>query len=97
MKSSKDLISKDEVHRLAKPAQITHGKELADAGAVEFLEFTPTKVTAKVKAQSKNSQDRTTKLWVKNNKLAWHCTCTSDQKSFCRHLVATSIALARKS
>ncbi|HEU4985400.1 MAG TPA: hypothetical protein VFT58_07145, partial [Nitrososphaera sp.] len=57
--------------------------------------FEPDRIEAKVKAPG--SGTRSTSLEVKNGKLGWKCTCTSDPNLFCKHLVATALDAQRES
>jgi uncharacterized Zn finger protein len=87
MPSVADLVGPSAIEKLAIPSNIRLGRELAAQGAVEFLEFGPLVVKAKVRI----NQTRTVELRSVRGKLAWKCTCRSRADMFCKHCVAVAL------
>jgi 8-oxo-dGTP diphosphatase len=85
-----DYVTEKHLRELAKPAQIKHGHELAEKGDITFGVFRPDHVEARLELLGSNT--RHTILELKDGKLDWRCTCTSNHDNFCRHLVATALA-----
>ncbi len=92
MSSVADLVEPSAIERLAIPSNIRLGRELAARGAVEFLEFGPLAVKAKVRI----NQTRTVELRSQKGKLAWRCTCSSHADVFCKHCVAVALVTWEK-
>jgi len=92
-----ELLSREQVEKLAKPAQVRNGEELAKAGMVELVEVNPQEVKARVKGLTPGASTRKTELVVKNGRLNWRCTCTKNPNNFCKYLVATALETWRKS
>jgi uncharacterized Zn finger protein len=91
MPSVADLVDPARLPELATPATLRLGREIAAAHAVEFLDFGPLVVRAKVGGAETNSQKRTTELRSVSGTLEWSCTC-SRKGRFCKHCVALAIA-----
>ena len=91
MPSVADLVDPDRLTDLATPATLRLGRELAAADAVEFLDFGPLLVRAKVGGSRTASQRRTTELRLDDGVLAWSCSC-SRKAMFCKHCVAVAFA-----
>ena len=89
-----DLVKDDDVRKLARKSDILAGHEIWKTGEVMFGAFRPEKIEAKVMAPSTGT--RSTLLELKNDRLTWKCTCTSDPKHFCKHLVATALEAQRE-
>jgi len=96
MPSVADLVEPDRLPDLATPANLRLGREIAAAGAVEFLDFGPLLVRGKVGGPATNSQTRTTELRSVGAQLEWVCTCSSDTALFCKHCVALAMATWNK-
>ena len=90
-----DLTRDDDVRQLAQKSDILAGHEIWKTGEVVLTVFEPDRIEAKVSAPNTNS--RHTRLEIKDGKLAWKCTCTSDPKYFCKHLAATALDAQRES
>ena len=91
MPSVADLVEPHLLSDLATPSALRLGREIAAADAVEFVEFGPLLVRAKVGGPLTTSQRRTTELRSDDGVLAWTCTC-SRRSMFCKHCVALAIA-----
>jgi 8-oxo-dGTP diphosphatase len=89
-----DVTRDDDVRQLATKSDILAGHEIAKHGQVTFSAFEPENIDAMVKAPTTGG--RSAHLELKNGKLSWKCTCTSDPKHFCKHLVATALEVQRK-
>jgi uncharacterized Zn finger protein len=92
MPSVADLVEPSAIEKLAIPSNIRLGRELAAQGAVEFLEFGPLIVKAKVRI----NQTRTVELRSSRGKLVWKCTCRSHADVFCKHSVAVALKTREK-
>lgn len=90
-----DVTRDDDVRRLARRSDILAGHEIWKTGEVILNVFEPGRVEAKVEAPNTNT--RSTKLKIKDGGLVWKCTCTSDPKLFCKHLVVTALDVQRES
>ena len=82
MPSVADLVEPDRLPDLATPANLRLGREIAAAGAIEFLDFGPMLVRGKVGGPAINSQTRTTELRSVGGQLQWVCTCSSEPPCF---------------
>jgi 8-oxo-dGTP diphosphatase len=89
-----DITRDDDVRQLATKSDILAGHEIVKQGEVAFGAFRPDKIEATVKAPITGT--RSTLFELKNDTLTWKCTCTSDPKHFCKHLVATALEAQRK-
>lgn len=89
-----DVVRDDDIRRLARQSAILAGHDIWKQGTVLFGAFRPEKIEAKVKAPGTGT--RSTRLEIKNGKLQYKCTCTSDPKLFCKHLVATALEAQRE-
>lgn len=89
-----DLTKDDAVRVIATPANIRLGHNIAANGDVAFGEFRPERVEALV--SELDHQNRRTTISVTDGVLRWSCTCTSDSKLFCKHLVATALAVQKE-
>ncbi len=87
MHSVADLVEEQLLAKLATPANLRLGKEIAANDRVEIVEFSPVKVVAKVKGEN----TRTVHMNSTKTGLVWECTCTKNEKLFCKHCVATAI------
>ncbi len=90
-----DLTRDDAVRQLARKSDILAGHEIWKTGEAVLNVFEPERVEAKVSAPNTNS--RRTRLEIKDGKLSWKCTCTSDPKVFCKHLVCTALEVQKQS
>ena len=89
-----DLVKDDDVRRLARKSDILAGHEIWKTGGVLFGAFRAERIEATVK--SPRITTRRTLLEFRDGRLSWRCTCTSDPKLFCKHLVATALAVQRE-
>lgn len=91
MPSVVDLIDPRRLPDVATPATLRLGREIVMADAVEFVDFGPLLVRARVGGPKATSQRRTTELRSDDGVLAWSCTC-SRKAMFCKHCAALAIA-----
>ena len=85
-----DMVKDDDVRQLAHKSDILAGHEIWKADQTGLGAVRPDElIEAVVKAP--NIQTRHTRFELTDGKLTWHCTCTSDPKLFCRHLVAAAL------
>lgn len=89
------MLTDNAVRQLARPADIRLGHEIVKNGLVAFTVFQPGKALEATVTQPGHITRRT-KFALQNGQLAWRCTCTSDTKHFCKHLVATALAAQAK-
>jgi 8-oxo-dGTP diphosphatase len=89
-----DVTKDSDVRRLARKSDILAGREIYKSGEVMLGTIQPDKVEAKVKVPGITT--RTTLLEIQNGKLRWKCTCTSDTKQFCEHLVAAVLQIQKE-
>lgn len=89
-----DAVKDDDVRQLARKADILAGHEIWKTGRVLFGTFRPEKIEATVSAP--NTTTRHTLLELKEEELSWRCTCTSNPKHFCKHVVATALEAQRE-
>ena len=94
MPSVADLISPEQIKKLAIPSNIRLGTVIAKEGIVEFIELSPTEVVAKV-IDPKGSSKRTVILKSTSNGLEYKCSCSNKLDWFCKHCVATSILIPK--
>ena len=86
MASITDYLEPSALEKIATPANLKHGRELAQNDAVEIIELGPLKVIAKVNS----GQRRTIEFQTTSEGFVWKCSCTSDRKLFCKHCVAAA-------
>jgi hypothetical protein len=72
MKSLIDFIDDESLKRLARPADLRLGREIASKGGVEIIETSPSRVVAHV--QPPGGQKRTTELTATEDGLKCRCT-----------------------
>jgi uncharacterized Zn finger protein len=83
-----DLVDDTLVRRLARPADLRSGREIAATGGVEFVKFGPLRVIARVTG----TQTQTVELLSVSSELEWSCSCLgTEQHSFCKHCVAAAL------
>jgi len=89
-----DVTKDSDVRRLARESDILAGREIYKSGEVMLGSIQPDRVEAKVRAPGITI--RTTLLEIQNGELRWKCTCTSDPKHFCKHLVAAALQIQKE-
>lgn len=89
-----DLTKDSDVRRLARKSDILAGREICKSGEVMLGTIRPDRVEAKVKAPGMNT--RSTLIELRDGKLRWKCTCASDPKHFCKHLVAAALQIQKE-
>ena len=95
MLSVVELSGPNELRRLATPANLRLGQEIIEQKGVTLIAVTPQHVTAKVGGvPAADGRSRLT-LKVGQSGLQWSCTCTKRGDLFCKHAVATALAMAR--
>jgi 8-oxo-dGTP diphosphatase len=95
MNSIIDLTKDDDIRKVAKPAAIRSGHEIFAKGEVAFGAFRPGELL-EATIKMPGMATRKTRFRIESSKLAWKCTCTSDPKNFCKHLVATALAAQKE-
>jgi uncharacterized Zn finger protein len=92
MKSVTDYLSAEAIKTLAIPSIYRLGAILARDGVLEFIEFNPLKVVAKISGLS-GSSGRTVEFKANNSGLEYKCTCTKKPDWFCKHCVAVGLMI----
>jgi uncharacterized Zn finger protein len=87
-----DLVPQAAIEALATPSNLRLGREIAVSGGVEFQEFGPLRVRAKVRG----GQRRSVELVYDRGELRWRCSCTKRAEPFCKHCVAAALATWEK-
>lgn len=83
-----DLIDDTLVGRLASPADLRRGREIAATGGVDFIKRGPLRVIARVGG----AQTRTVELISTPSGLEWSCSCLGTKRHvFCKHCVAAAL------
>lgn len=97
--TAKELITQDDLEKLAIPSNLRYGQAIYQRGGVEIIQSTDSKVEAWVggldgtMAEGGGSTRRVT-LSVRNEDLHWHCTGNpKDHMIFCKHCVALALAV----
>jgi hypothetical protein len=72
MEMLSQLLDDESLKRLARPADLRLGQEIAARGGVQITSLSPDKVTAKV--QPPGGQRRTTELFATEDGLKCRCT-----------------------
>ena len=93
MKAVADHVAPEGIRSLAAPSNIRLGREIAENGVVELVEFSPLAVVARVRPAG--GQRRTVELRSTEAGLACKCTCSS-RGLFCKHCVAAALAVREK-
>ncbi len=93
MASIHELLASKAVLELATLANARIGRELADRDEVQIVELDPRRVEARVGGGQ--TQRRRVELRAAADGLEWSCTCTTDPKLFCKHLVAAALTVNR--
>ena len=96
MPSVSDLVEPSTLTVRIAPANLRLGREIADRGDVELIEFGPLRVMARVGGTAASGQRRTVELVSTPNGLEWSCTCTRNRSLFCKHCVATVLIAWQK-
>lgn len=94
MASVIDLTKDSDVRELARGSDILAGREIYKTGEVVLGTFRPDRIEAKVRAPGINT--RSMVFEIQNGELKWKCTCTSDPKHFCKHLVAAALQIRKE-
>ncbi|HEV7719366.1 MAG TPA: hypothetical protein VGO70_10375 [Arsenicitalea sp.] len=96
MASVTDLVAPERMAAMATPANLRLGRSIAADNGVEFLEFGPLLVRARVGGTPDAGQRRTVVLQSNSAGLEWSCTCTSAKTLFCKHCVAMALVTWEK-
>jgi uncharacterized Zn finger protein len=95
MPSVADLVEEPALRRLVGPEPYEEGLALADAGAVQLVEFGPVMVVAEI---ADGSPKPRVELVSRSGELAWRCECEEGRTGLgCRHLAAAGIETWRQS
>ena len=89
MPSVADLTDEESLLSLSSSSNFRLGREIAESGGVEIVEFGPLKLVAEVTPPG--GVKRTVTLISSSQGLRWKCTCTSRVDLFCKHCVAAGI------
>ena len=87
------LVGPEVIADVATPANVRLGTALADDRAVKLDATDSGGVEGWVGGGDSATQRRRVALWVDKQVLKWSCTCTSEPKLFCKHLVAAAITV----
>jgi uncharacterized Zn finger protein len=87
------LTTDDAITKHATLENIEQGKKLAAGKHVKLQENLPQKVRAHIAGLP----GRDTQLLVTDKAFTWGCTCNERPDQFCKHLVATIVALRQAS
>lgn len=87
-----DLVDDAALERLATPANLRLGREIAAAGDVTLIDAEPLAIRARVGGTPASGLRRTVTLRSTEAGLGWSCTCTRHADLFCKHCVAAAIA-----
>lgn len=90
-----DLVRDDDVRQLARKSDILAGHEIWKYGQTGLGAVRPDELIEAI-VQAPNTGSRRTRFEIKNGKLSWRCTCTSDPKLFCKHLVAAALQIQKE-
>ena len=82
-----DFLTERTLMDLAPPNAYIDGAAAAEHGSVRVLEHDEQHLRAEVE----DTQIFTTELLVRDDALAWSCTCGDAVGHLCRHLVATAL------
>jgi uncharacterized Zn finger protein len=94
MDSIADLVEESAMRKLATPSNFRLGKQIADANGVEFVEYEPLKVVAKVAMPG--ILKRTVTFTSTKEGLQYKCSCSNKPNHFCKHCVATGLVIWEK-
>jgi uncharacterized Zn finger protein len=83
-----DLVTPAAIETLATRSNLRLGREIVASGGVEFQEFEPLRVWAKVTG----GQRRNVELLSDQGELSWRCSCTKRADLICKHCVAAALA-----
>lgn len=89
-----DLMEEGTIRKLATPSNFRLGKQIADANGVEFTEFSPMKIVAKVAMPG--IVKRTVTFTFGKDGLHYKCTCSNKPNHFCKHCVATGLEAGKE-
>jgi uncharacterized Zn finger protein len=82
-----DFLDEKTLMDLAAPNDFVDGAAAAEHGAVRILEYDEQHLRAEVE----DTQIYESELHVRDDELAWSCTCGRADAHLCRHLVATAL------
>lgn len=91
---NRNFLSQEEVKamiKLSTPSNFRSGKEIFDKGKIEIIEFASDKIIANIS----NTQKRKVEFLSSSNGFQWNCTCTKNQKKFCKHAVALGLEITK--
>jgi uncharacterized Zn finger protein len=94
MPSVADLTDEESLLSLSSSSNFRLGREIAESGGVEIVEFGPLKLVTEVTPPG--GVKRTVTLISSGQGLRWKCTCTSRADLFCKHCVAAGIVTWNK-
>lgn len=94
MHSIADLVEESAMRKLTTPSNFRLGKEIAGADGVEFIEFSPLKVVARVAMPG--IVKRTVTFTSEQDGLHYKCSCSNKPHHFCKHCVATGLVTWEK-
>ncbi len=102
MKSLTDLIQPAMIESMTLPSNFKYGSAIYERGAVEFIEFGPTRVEAWAGGLNGaviegGGSRRRVELTATSDGLKWHCTGNpKTHQIFCKHCIATALAVSHK-
>lgn len=96
----KQLLDETEIQQQALPANLNYGTAIYRRGAVELTSQNASRAEAWVggldgTVKEGGGSRRRTQLFIKDGKLAWHCTGNpKNHDIFCKHCVALALTIA---
>lgn len=91
------FIDDESVEKAATPANVRLGRELAAHDQVAVSSVDVGRVEARVAGGRDGTQRRRVALWSDEDGLSWSCTCTTNTRRACKHVVALAVSVGHKS
>ncbi len=90
-----DLTKDADIRKLARKSDILAGREIWKNGHTALGTVQPDEYIDAV-VEAPGIQTRKTRFMLKDGTLSWRCTCTSNPKLFCKHLVAAALQVQKE-
>ena len=89
MKPILELVTPEELEKLASRSHFRYGQQIAEDGKITFSKVNTFNRVAEV--EHGNSQKRTVQLMSTTKGFRWKCTCSARKDFFCQHCVAVGL------